>query len=714
MSNDIRRMVDNRQKFNLLPSINFKHIISLVILLLVTTSSSTQQQLQPSSVYECPDSCVCNEIDFSARCENIQYLIESYDAKHHRDRYNNNLMPINSLDLSNNQLTEIPSKIEILVNLTDLNLSHNQLTRVETLHFAHLEKLDLSYNHITSAELSKLPRNIIHLNLTHNKIKYLPHYLMKLKKLRTLELNENPINCRCKTLMVRDWIEYQSIWSSNAILCHAPQIFKGQPWLQARKNEVCIKQPSSTTPSSNNDKWENFDMNDVMQGDQPMDDDVPLNDEEDYDNDKDGKEDDTDVNYDEGDDKNIFDDDDDNSKKTTENDESDNNIPDDNDQHNKDELKEEFIPVQDKAIEDHHHHHGHESSTVEPATSVEKIKSSHEDENENDEGSGIEPILLTKEEEEENDGSGSGGGLLIIPSIVHHESSSEQPPPVEEEHSEEIIEHSSPNLDLNIFEEATEVPTEVPILQKGAAENVPGAISKTDDKTNEELNTATTEDNTGTYILLVIIGILLVSLIIFVAMKNRQEKRQNRRRYDVEKNATELQDMDKSLLGKPLEKNGNGKHAEHSPLINEFPEPKEYRPYNAPAITVDEPVQELPQKSQQSLYDNNMPNGNGHAAVEPIHGNGSVPKSPDSEDEVFHPAVEDHNEPESLKVEPEVPKRYSPIYSPTSPNSNRRYSPVYDEQGRVKIKLTETPKPKTPIIVNRTRSRAGEYINTPN
>uniref|UniRef100_A0A1B0DDH1 Uncharacterized protein n=1 Tax=Phlebotomus papatasi TaxID=29031 RepID=A0A1B0DDH1_PHLPP len=52
-------------------------------------------------------------------------------------------------------------------------------------------------------------------------------------------------------------------------------------------------------------------------------------------------------------------------------------------------------------------------------------------------------------------------------------------------------------------------------------------------------------------------------------------------------------------------------------------------------------------------------------------------------------------------------------YVPKSP-ALARYSPVYSpETGRVKIKLTETPKPKTPLLVTRSRSNAGEIITTP-
>jgi hypothetical protein len=239
----------------------------------------------------------------------------------------------------------------------------------------------------------------------------------------------------------------------------------------------------------------------------------------------------------------------------------------------------------------------------------------------------------------------------------------------------------------------------------------------------EEVSKASSEDNSGTYILLGILALCLISLMIFVAMKNRKEKNRNRL-YDVEKNgATELQDMDKRLLGKPVDKNGNGngKAPEHTPLINEYPVHKEeapspYTSFRPPEITIDLPKASPREKnkSQQSLNEN-IPNGNGNVA--PVHQspkNGSVPQIPDSDEEVFHPASSSPEGPGSLNVSPEPPKRYSPIYTSQSPRSDR-YSPVYSpETGRVKIKLTETPKPKTPVVVTRSRSRAGDYVNTPN
>lgn len=733
MSHDERMRNENFKTNSLLPSINYKHIITLVILLLVTQTPSSSSS---SSPYDCPSGCQCNVADFSARCENLDSLIRSYSSKDNKNHHNHeqaalansNWMPIKSLDLSNNQLTKISNQLELLVNLTELNLSHNRLTQVSKLNFEHLEKLDLSYNRITSGKLSKVPKNVVHLNLMHNEITYLPVDFMKLKKLRSLELNGNPLNCTCDTLMVRNWIGLQSVWSSNAIKCTSPQNVKGQPWLQARQNDICIEQLSTTTSSSGKYKWDDFDANDVMMGDQPANDVDNDDDNErdvDYDDDVDGKKDDDDENNDENDDENddgkdIFANDDkkeDEKPETTTDDEND-------DEH--DELVDDFIPLAVPVI--HVDHASHESSSVEPehssqAESIAQVKGN--DNYDEEDGSGHESSIPPEniqatEEEDEASGSGDDG---IIPIIISHEqekSSTEEPTEIESEAP--IVEHEKPDLGMGIYqednkEESTEAPqvhksnVDPPPRNTDDAELVPGVVPG-EAVSSGVINTATTEDNTGTYVLLAIIGMLLVGLIIFVAIKNRKEKQQNRRNYDVEKNgATELQDMDKRLLGKPIEKNGNGKHAENSPLINDFSEPKDTQPFRGPKITIDEPVQELPlqQKSQQSLYEN-MPNGNGNL-VEPVHGNGSAPKQVDSDEEVFHPATDGPID--SLNVSPEPPKRYSPIFSPTSPKS-ARYSPVYDEAGRVKIKLTETPKPKTPVIVTRSRSRAGDYVNTIN
>lgn len=379
-------------KNSLLPSINYKQFISLVILLLVTASTTQTPSSSSSSStqYVCPNGCECNIEDFSARCENLEALIASYSNKHSKK----NFMPIKSLDLSNNQLTKISNQLELLVNLTELNLSHNHLSQVHKLNFEHLVKLDLSHNRITSAKLSKLPKNVVQLNLMHNEISYLPIDFMKLRKLRTLELSGNPLNCTCETLMVRNWISYQPVWSSNVIKCMSPPIFKGQPWLQARQNDICIEPSSTTERSISKYNWDNYDDNENMMADQPqVDEDNNGNDFE-YENDEDNKPKDEYEEENDENDKDVFSED---AKPSDDDDKKVENTTNDDDNEDKvDELNEDFIPL---AVV-HQDFSSAESSSV---SSVDVV----EDESD---GSGEEeptsPENIAAAVTEEDDGSG--------------------------------------------------------------------------------------------------------------------------------------------------------------------------------------------------------------------------------------------------------------------------------------------------------------------
>ncbi|CAO1349012.1 unnamed protein product [Diamesa serratosioi] len=688
-----------QQNHLVLPSFNLKQFSLILILLLVNTVTSTTTPIPSTTeiatpLYECPTSCICNETELSARCNSLDGLISSLNSKAAR---RHNYMPIQLLDLSNNELTKLTNQMELLVNLTELNLSNNQLTQVHKLKFKHLEKLDLSHNQITSAKLTKIPVNIVHLNLSFNEITYIPLGFMKLKKLRSIELNGNPLNCTCSTLHVRNWMSYRSIWSDQHIKCIAPLNVKDQPWLQAKQHEICNHemQFEQTTKSGSKYNWDNYDdENELMMGDEAAgsgenidnsnssnDPDYDNTEEEIFDEDTKKKED-----NDEGVKEEIIDD----SGNIEEQKADEDNAYDDNADEESVENDDDFIPVGPVS-----------SSTIEPITVSTHISMLGSE----IEGSadGVE-IAINSTDESDDDGSGSGFGAL--PHVPHFHVVPE------DDDQEDDLNITVPPL--TIFQDVTTEKLAIVVTHR-MTENIGETIG---DQNSAITAGAGNDENQGTYILLAILAIGLLSLVIFVAMKNRRSKKRNR--LDLEKNATELLDMDKKLLGKPIDRNGNGR-TENAPLMSDYPKngqhekPTAYTSFHPPAITVDEPVREKSpnQKSQQSLYEN-VPNGNGD--VEPIHRNnypqnGSAPK-PVDEDDVFLPVTD---EPRSLEVSPLPAKRYSPIYNPASPRSDR-YSPVYSpETGRVKIKLVETPKPKTPIVVTRSRSRAGDsYEITPN
>lgn len=673
-------------------------LVALLVLLNAVTTSST------SSTYVCPKGCECN--DASITCTSVTGL-RSIDKS----------LPIKRLVLSGLELKKIPAQLENIRNITELDLSNNHLSEVSHLG-RRIRRLNLSQNRITSGKLSKVPQFVESLNLTHNEITYLPLYLMKLKKLRYIELADNPINCTCETLHIRNWLTTRHVWSDQHIKCSAPQEFKGRPWLQVKQSDVC----HGAGGRDGGYNWDDYeDENDLMLGDQAHLEDEEADDEDDF--------------------------------------------------------KKEYFPVGEKVksldppIEIQNDGELEDGSGAGLSSDIgeeEKAEARKTVDLPMTEGSGetnetAQYVRLSQhggEEDEDDEGSGSGGGALFAGVRgVGLDETSEGPKSddgFDEGGESEEKPITPPDGGLGIFGKGLEDDTTVShatestegiVPFKGASDvekGTTGATERTTEKEKENIvnepNRADTSDNQGTYILLAILGIILVCLIILVMCKRKPDSRNRRGKADLEAaRGRELQDMDKSLLGKPLEKNGH-KVPEQTPLMNDrdktdyqkvfSDKPNNYAPAKPERTSLEKPPMEtfkpVPadrNKSKESLYENVPPNDNNNT-VPLQNGNGHLRNGepagvhqpnhnvPSQEDEVFLPPNGNPNHLQPETVESPKAKRYSPIYVPTSPKSDR-YSPVYSpETGRVKIKLTETPKPKTPILVTRSRSRAGDYITT--
>lgn len=130
--------------------------------------------------------------------ENIKYLNLSDNQIYEVSSHNfMNLMNIQRVDISYNNITLIPfEKIEY-PKCKSLNIKGNKLERFPTLisTVTTLEKLDLSENKITEIDDDAFAElvNLIELDLSFNDLTYLPSSLGKLTKLKRLNLSGNKI-----------------------------------------------------------------------------------------------------------------------------------------------------------------------------------------------------------------------------------------------------------------------------------------------------------------------------------------------------------------------------------------------------------------------------------------------------------------------------------------------------------------------------------------
>ena len=131
--------------------------------------------------------------------ENIKYLnLSDNQIREIKGHYFRNLIDIEKVDISYNQISSLPTEKIEYPKCKILNIKGNRLEKFPTaIGDAYtLEKLDLSENKISSIDddVFDILGNLVELDLSFNELTYLPTSIGKLTKLKRLNLSGNKIS----------------------------------------------------------------------------------------------------------------------------------------------------------------------------------------------------------------------------------------------------------------------------------------------------------------------------------------------------------------------------------------------------------------------------------------------------------------------------------------------------------------------------------------
>ncbi|KAG6447381.1 hypothetical protein O3G_MSEX004927 [Manduca sexta] len=666
--------------------------------------------IAPMLAAVCPEGCVCNTTRdglHRATCSNLADLYKfTLRQKHHN---------INILDLSHNNITKLNHELDRLTEIVTLDLSTNGIQNLNKfLHNAKkLVHLNLANNRIQKLSLTHLPKSVSSLDLTNNLLQDMPSDLAHLVSLEHLELEGNPLECSCENIMARDRLLLGNVFIDH-VKCASPEKLRGRSWLELKTKDIC------KVPKTEN----NF--LDMMMGDQPIDavevgketvelKSLPLTATNDL---EDGK-----IiqgsNVDEDDDSLLF-------------------------------LKVGHS-TPSSPLSDIEGSGEAESTTIsdfliEPKVERKQVPNMHSlyPENDYEQQTTEDPIA----------GSGEGSGFLPFyePDVFEETTTpkdeklnTEQVHPLIDDDDSSVTEYPLPKVPT-VFPEVIDwsKPPEISSTEKHITSSTPRDTTVSEQirvtQASEVLgqpagNENTQPHKTGTYVCIAIIVVLLVGMIGFAIIKGQMRKRRDRRllrqqRRDVEKASKEMVDMNKSLLGKPaplepqVEKKVNGKYElvpthDAQQKKGENGHVENGLSHNDSNGTRTDSPRDTNQNKSSSRDNNLSQDPQQETSFE------SAPASPDSRkdnnslssEDIFVPLNDDDTPRLNGNLDSDVSQPLingdqttdSDFLSPS-----REYVPVYSpDMGRVRIKMTETPKPKTPVLVTRSRSNAGDIIITP-
>ena len=130
---------------------------------------------------------------------------------------------VNIFDCQNKGLRSLPRTV--LNNTDRLLLSGNELLSLTTVvdYLSDIAVLNLSYSNVTDIRdlvMENIVGYIDHLDIRGNKLKSLPQSIMKAKNGSSIWISQNPYQCNCDMLWMRDWLlNTDSVMDKNSVLC---------------------------------------------------------------------------------------------------------------------------------------------------------------------------------------------------------------------------------------------------------------------------------------------------------------------------------------------------------------------------------------------------------------------------------------------------------------------------------------------------------------